>query len=437
MKYFFRVALMVLALLVGSVRADIITSFRQITADSGHAESPFVEYVPAGYSSWAMEVTTGEDASWLGTLMRLRLSEGSIYYHPFGEPDRTPPNAALFVITDFEPLRFSSYVAAPTTNTAPLGQRRSPGVIPDPVSVVRQNKQWDAQIFVTGWAEYDPGGSNSVPGTHVIGVFTVSNDAQGDIDFGISVDRDSASGGIDYSNWFVRDGAFAFTDPPPRPPPPRPTTRQPIFIAGTSFEDPPLGAVEHTALTGDEIGFTRRFLGMGATGVVGGSPANPPFTNGEQAYYSLPHSGGIELNFDVVSWNSAKIQDVEITIDVWLPDRLYEEGDFLRIRAEVSHGDLTDSLTLLDVSGVDINAGELTKGEWNSLQLKIADEWQQAALQIFSTIDAPIAGEFFMFDNVGFAGAPHAPEPSSFLLAVFGVLGLFCRIGRRRTRDRG
>ncbi|MCH8044842.1 MAG: hypothetical protein IID44_14105, partial [Planctomycetes bacterium] len=418
MKCFSCVAI-VLIVMVATVRAEhtsISTSFEQITADSGHFESAFVEHIPTGYTSWAMEVTTTPGEKWVGTLMQLELSEGSIYYHPFGIPDRTAPNAALFTAPGFESLRFTSFVASPTI-APPLGQRRRPLVPPDPI-IAGQDKQWDAQNFVTAWLDGDPLSPDSVPGTHVIGIFTISNDAQGDVLFGKSADGACCHilptvDFVAFDNWFVQDGAFDFTAPPPPPPPPPPptpppTTFQPFLIGGTGFEDSQVGAAEHTVLTGDEFGFTRAISGAATSGVIDASPADPTFTNGAQGY-SVGGEGQVELDFDAVSWNPDEIRDVEVTLDVWLAAGDYLPQDALRILADVSSGDLSETLTLFDVTGTDIEAGALIEGEWNSLRFEIADEWRQATLQIVSNIANDLGSDTFIFDNIGFAGAPPPP----------------------------
>lgn len=252
MKYLSCVAIVLVAM-VGTVRADhssISTTFEQITADSGHFESAFVEHIPAGYTSWALMVNTTDAfvdtdntvvpptmvtraASWLSTQVLITLTEGDFYYHPtLGAGPGPPPNASLFFVPGFESSRFATYVSSVTPDPgaqAPSGQRLLPTAIlkdDDPNTPDEQENiiccglspQRGPTIF--GMVFGGEASGTNAPGHNQIGIFTISNDAQGVVLSGIS--SDEASGEVPtgtsphvvtFDDWFVEDGAFAVPEP--------------------------------------------------------------------------------------------------------------------------------------------------------------------------------------------------------------------------------
>ena len=240
--------------------------------------------------------------------------------------------------------------------------------------------------------------------------------------------------GLDSDTFIFDNIGIAGAAPPPPPPPP--TTRRPILIRWNSFENPDVGAVEHTIQTGAEISFTRTVVGAATSGVIDGSPAGSPFTNGDQGYV-VGGQGEVELNFDNIDWLGLGVKDVELTMDVWVADREFAAEESLRISVDViggENGELSETLLLLDLTGAEINAGDLTKGQWNSLLLEIDDVWSQAALQIVANTNDEATDQVFIFDSIALAGeGMPIPEPSALVLVIVGVLGLFCR-ARRRAR---
>ena len=234
MKYFSCLAIVLVAM-VGTVRADhsrISTSFVQITADSGHFESAFVDQIPAGYSSWALMVDTTPGSSWLSTQVLVTLTEGDFYYHPvLGAGLGPPPNAALFFAPGFESSRFTTHVSSVTPNpgtSVPPGQRLIPTAIlkdDDPNTAEQENiiccgvsPQRGPTIF--GMVFGGEASGTNAPGFNQIGIFTISNDAQAIVLSGIS--SDEASGDVPtgtsphtvtFDEWFVQDGAFDIPEP--------------------------------------------------------------------------------------------------------------------------------------------------------------------------------------------------------------------------------
>ncbi|MCH8047776.1 MAG: SMP-30/gluconolactonase/LRE family protein [Planctomycetes bacterium] len=142
----------------------------------------------------------------------------------------------------------------------------------------------------------------------------------------------------------------------------------PTRLAGTSFEEAGLGALEFAPGPGDqELGFTRLIDANndgtfgdedfgGVYGVVDASDnLTQPFTDGSQGYETTGSNGGAALNphtlltFDAVDLSPAT--DVVLSLDVFVAVRGYETTDLLKITVEATRGDQTDLLTVVELNG--------------------------------------------------------------------------------------
>ena len=179
---------LVLAMTIGTARADLSIEVREVTADSGTFESGMADRVPDGFTAWQLIVDT--NVKWVGSQLDVELTEGTILLatnsllrNVSAGGAHLPPNAAFYAIPDdglfvgTNELPFVSHVSAPGVTGA--GQRRAPAPTPNPLRAGDVGHTLTPTVMITDWVDPDPLSDDSVPGVHVIGMITLSDDAAG------------------------------------------------------------------------------------------------------------------------------------------------------------------------------------------------------------------------------------------------------------------
>ncbi len=164
-----------------------------------------------GYTTFDLEVTTGTD--WIASALLLELTQGSIYQDVMGTHIPQSP----FFFDQFPTLEFDSYVAANGHSTSIAGHAGDLG---------GRALQFDSNRIDITWFDID----QDDIGTIIIGRFTLSDDAAGDIKM-LNTNGNGSGHTIFASDSFTNGGLGHVTPtaprPPGSPPPPAPPTPPP------------------------------------------------------------------------------------------------------------------------------------------------------------------------------------------------------------------
>ena len=217
MKKLFAAAIVILAVVAASARAQISLDVIEVLPDAnGNFEqqrlAAGLNAIPVGFRSWQIEVTTNPGAKWIGAEVDLFLTEGTLHYNvavggnlgvnmpPTLELDpitnepvipivvldpgldvktgKSSPAAALYNGGPlFADLPFTTHFSSPGIDAS--GQRGSVLFTPDPIRAGDVNTTFTSDEIIASYIVSDL--LFSSPGTHVIGMITLSDDAVGHV----------------------------------------------------------------------------------------------------------------------------------------------------------------------------------------------------------------------------------------------------------------
>ena len=199
-------AIVILAVVAASAQAQISLDVIEVLPDAnGNFEqqrlAAGLNAIPAGFRSWQIEVTTNPTAKWLGAEVDLFLTEGTLHYNAavggnLGvnmpgfdvKTGKSSPTAALYNGSPlFTDLPFTTHFSSPGIDAS--GQRGSVIFTPDPIREGGVNTTFKLDEIIASYIESDL--LFSTPGTHVIGMLTLSDDAVGHVTIQ-AVDEDTA-----------------------------------------------------------------------------------------------------------------------------------------------------------------------------------------------------------------------------------------------------
>ena len=193
-------------------------------------------------------------------------------------------------------------------------------------------------------------------------------------------------------------------------------------LAYTRFSEIPIGMRNYSG-SGQEMGFSTFIFPA-----TGGANPEVGVDNSERPRLRM-RSIEAETTFETVDLSG--LEDVEFAIDVRNSETSWEDEDYVRVT--LSNG--TTTRTVLELLGTS-NALEDAEGIWRNYRADIPDDWTEAVLTIASYSDSSAGSEIFDFDDIAFFGTP-VPEPTTFVLAAFALLGLPCCCGRRGRGRKG
>ena len=179
--------------------------------------------------------------------------------------------------------------------------------------------------------------------------------------------------------------------------------------AYSRFDEIPIGMRNYNG-SGQEMGFSTTIFPA-----TGGANPKVGVDNSERPRLRM-QSIEAETTFETVDLSG--LEDVEFAIDVRNSDTSWEPGDYVRVT--LTNG--TTTHTVLDLRGTSA-ALETAGGVWRNYRHDIPDHWTEARLTIASSSNSTGDAEIFDFDNIAFFGTP-VPEPATFMLLAFGLLGL-------------
>ena len=167
-------------------------------------------------------VDTGDDNNWLTTSLAISLTDGSFWYQPvLGPGAGIPPQATLFGVPAFASSRFATHISAPGFSAN--GSRKNPTAVLEDgdanviccgdLTPIRGE-----QLFAMTYGS--PASDDNRPGVQQLGIFTISDDAQGVLleaiigdQAGADVPTGTSPHTAPFADWFVADGAFAVPEP--------------------------------------------------------------------------------------------------------------------------------------------------------------------------------------------------------------------------------